>query len=80
MRRIDISFPLVVILFLFLQVMHIAAAMEINSRLLPNLKTLHSTLHSKVEYLLVQIELRHLFFATFVCNVLSSSFLFIFFY
>lgn len=31
----------------FPTVMHIAAATEINSRLIPNLETLHSTLHSK---------------------------------
>ncbi|KAL6217190.1 hypothetical protein ACLB2K_010407 [Fragaria x ananassa] len=31
----------------FPTVMHIASAMEINSRLIPNLKTLHSSLHSK---------------------------------
>ncbi|KAG5402611.1 hypothetical protein IGI04_017218 [Brassica rapa subsp. trilocularis] len=31
----------------FPTVMHIAAATEINSRLIPSLKTLHSTLHSK---------------------------------
>ncbi|KAF4369860.1 hypothetical protein CsatB_016906 [Cannabis sativa] len=31
----------------FPTVMHIAAAMEIHSRVLPNLKTLHSSLHSK---------------------------------
>ncbi|MBA0704279.1 hypothetical protein Golax_016549 [Gossypium laxum] len=31
----------------FPTVMHIAAAMEINSRLIPKLKILHSTLHSK---------------------------------
>ncbi|CAN0913757.1 Fumarate hydratase 1, mitochondrial [Linum grandiflorum] len=31
----------------FPTVMHIAAGMEINSRLIPKLKTLHSTLHSK---------------------------------
>ncbi|XP_057535875.1 fumarate hydratase 1, mitochondrial [Amaranthus tricolor] len=31
----------------FPTVMHIAAAMEINSRFLPNLKNLHSTLHAK---------------------------------
>ncbi|XWS76604.1 hypothetical protein CRYUN_Cryun01aG0191000 [Craigia yunnanensis] len=34
----------------FPTVMHIAAAMEINSRLIPKLKILHSTLHSKVKY------------------------------
>ncbi|KAE8660806.1 Fumarate hydratase [Hibiscus syriacus] len=34
----------------FPTVMHIAAAMEINSRLLPELKNLHSTLQSKVKY------------------------------
>ncbi|CAN1122843.1 Fumarate hydratase 1, mitochondrial [Linum perenne] len=32
----------------FPTVMHIAAGMEINSRLIPKLKTLHTTLHSKV--------------------------------
>ncbi|PNX76648.1 fumarate hydratase mitochondrial-like, partial [Trifolium pratense] len=32
----------------FPTVMHIAAGMEINSRLIPGLKTLHSTLNSKV--------------------------------
>ncbi|XP_075647164.1 fumarate hydratase 1, mitochondrial-like [Castanea sativa] len=30
--------------------MHIAAAMEINSRLIPNLKHLHTSLNSKVKY------------------------------
>lgn len=30
------------------QVMHIAAATEINSRLIPNLRNLHTALHSKV--------------------------------
>ncbi|XP_040931657.1 fumarate hydratase 1, mitochondrial isoform X1 [Gossypium hirsutum] len=34
----------------FPTVMHIAAAMEINSRLIPELKNLHSALHSKVKY------------------------------
>ncbi|CAN1228168.1 Fumarate hydratase 1, mitochondrial [Linum perenne] len=34
----------------FPTVMHIAAGMEINSRLIPKLKTLHTTLHSKVKY------------------------------
>ncbi|KAI7990985.1 hypothetical protein LOK49_LG12G01009 [Camellia lanceoleosa] len=32
----------------FPTVMHIAAAMEINSRLIPNLKTLQTSIHSKV--------------------------------
>ncbi|XP_060194502.1 fumarate hydratase 2-like isoform X2 [Lycium barbarum] len=32
----------------FPTVMHIAAAMEINKRLVPNLKQLHTSLHSKV--------------------------------
>lgn len=31
------------------QVMHIAAAVEINSRFIPSLKQLHTSLHSKVE-------------------------------
>uniref|UniRef100_A0A803LA29 fumarate hydratase n=1 Tax=Chenopodium quinoa TaxID=63459 RepID=A0A803LA29_CHEQI len=34
-------------LSLSVQVMHIAAAMEINSRFVPNLKNLHSSLHAK---------------------------------
>ncbi|XP_075642343.1 fumarate hydratase 1, mitochondrial isoform X2 [Castanea sativa] len=34
----------------FPTVMHIAAAMEINSRLIPNLKHLHTSLNSKVKY------------------------------
>ena len=32
----------------FLQVMHIAAGVEINSRFIPKLKQLHTSLHSKV--------------------------------
>ncbi|XP_045787768.1 fumarate hydratase 1, mitochondrial isoform X1 [Trifolium pratense] len=38
---------LLCVFFLSFQVMHIAAGMEINSRLIPGLKTLHSTLNSK---------------------------------
>lgn len=34
------------------QVMHIAAAVEINSRFIPSLEQLHKSLHSKVEILL----------------------------
>jgi fumarate hydratase class II len=43
-----VSYFLIMCLFLSFQVMHIAAGMEINSRLIPSLKTLHSTLNSKV--------------------------------
>ncbi|KAE8701924.1 Fumarate hydratase [Hibiscus syriacus] len=38
-------------IFFFIHVMHIAAATEINSRLIPKLKVLHSALHSKVCYI-----------------------------
>lgn len=49
--------------FFFPQVMHIAAAMEMNSRLLPNLSTLLATLNSKVQNKLpYQIESSHFFF------------------
>ncbi|KAF9688127.1 hypothetical protein SADUNF_Sadunf02G0164900 [Salix dunnii] len=42
------TFPTSYQLYLFhIYIMHIAAAMEINSRLIPKWKTLHSTLHSK---------------------------------
>ncbi|WRX10356.1 Fumarate lyase [Theobroma cacao] len=40
----------------FPTVMHIAAAMEINSRLTPQLKILHSTLHSKMNFACVHFH------------------------
>lgn len=44
-------------LFPSFQVMHIAAAMEINSRVIPSLKTLHSTLNSKVRILIRKFDI-----------------------
>lgn len=37
------------------QVMHIAAAVEINSKFIPSLKQLHSSLHAKVKIVFVSL-------------------------
>lgn len=54
---------------LILQVMHIAAAMEINSRLIPKMKHLQASLHSKVEVIFCSSE-------TLFCLLAEGSFFF----